>query len=163
MRTNGHHEVIARIAGQGLVLAASLAMVLSSSGAGRAQTSAASPTAPAATPAKTTPPAQVAQPAAAAAERKPRGNHEGIQVHGHWVIEVKNPDGTVTARREFENSIQPYGMVFLASVMAGNNSSGGLSVLLRSRGNKFWYRQQLFQRLPHSVGPARVRCWNQSV
>ena len=61
MRTNGHHEVIARIAGHGLVLAASLAMVLSSSSAGRAQTSAASPTAPAATPAKTTPPAQVAR------------------------------------------------------------------------------------------------------
>jgi|GEM_PF-1847293 len=67
---------------------------------------------------------------AAQAERQRGGNHEGIQVHGHWVIEVKNPDGTVTARREFENSVQPLGMAYLASLIAGNSSPGGLTVLL---------------------------------
>ena len=58
MKTNGKHEVIARIAGPGLVLAALLAMVLASSIAGRAQASATSPAAPAAAPAKAAPAAQ---------------------------------------------------------------------------------------------------------
>ena len=94
---------------------------------------AATPAAPAAVPANS----PSAEQTAAQGERKPGGNHEGIQVHGHWVIEVRNPDGTVTARREFENSIQPYGMFFLASVMAGNNASGGLSVLLNGASTNF--------------------------
>jgi len=87
---------------------------------------AANPVAPAAVPANSAPAMQTA----ARSERKPGGNHEGIQVHGHWVIEVRNPDGTVTARREFENAIQPSGMAYIASLLAGNNSPGGLSVLL---------------------------------
>jgi hypothetical protein len=35
----------------------------------------------------------------------PKGQHEGITVHGHWTIEVKNPDGKVVTHREFENSL----------------------------------------------------------
>lgn len=31
-----------------------------------------------------------------------RGQHEGIQVHGHWTIVVRNPDGKVVSRTEFE-------------------------------------------------------------
>ena len=31
--------------------------------------------------------------------------HQGIHVHGHWVLQVKNPDGTLGERREFENSL----------------------------------------------------------
>jgi hypothetical protein len=34
-----------------------------------------------------------------------QGSHEGVKVHGHWVIDVKNPDGTVAQHREFENSL----------------------------------------------------------
>jgi hypothetical protein len=34
------------------------------------------------------------------------GSHEGIKVHGHWTIEVRNPDGTLATHREFENSYQ---------------------------------------------------------
>jgi len=34
---------------------------------------------------------------------KPR--HEGVKVHGHWVMQVKNADGTLGERREFENSL----------------------------------------------------------
>lgn len=43
----------------------------------------------------------------AAAEEKPSGDgrHEGIKVHGHWTIEVRNPDGTLVTHREFENSL----------------------------------------------------------
>jgi hypothetical protein len=129
MKTNGTHEVIARIVGLGLVLVAFLATVFSSSIAGRAQAGATSPAVPAATPAMAAPAGQGAH-SAAPSERQPKGTQEGIKVHGHWVIEVKNPDGTVTARREFENAVQAPGMAYLASLLAGNNSPGGLAVLL---------------------------------
>ena len=33
------------------------------------------------------------------------GSHEGIKVHGHWTIEVRNPDGSLAMHREFENSL----------------------------------------------------------
>lgn len=36
-----------------------------------------------------------------------RGAQEGIKVHGHWTIEVRNPDGTVATHREFENALFP--------------------------------------------------------
>jgi hypothetical protein len=41
------------------------------------------------------------------AEEKPSGDakHEGIKVHGHWTIEVRNPDGALVRHVEFENSI----------------------------------------------------------
>lgn len=35
----------------------------------------------------------------------PKGEHEGITVHGHWTIEVKNPDGSLAKHVEFENSL----------------------------------------------------------
>jgi hypothetical protein len=136
MKTNGKYEVNARIAGPRLVLGAVFAMVLSGSSVVRAQSSTTSPAVPAATPAKAALAAQAVQPAAPA-KRQPGGTHEGFKVHGLWVIEVKNPDGTVTARREFENSIQPTGAAFLASLMAANNSSAGLSVLLNGAQTSF--------------------------
>lgn len=52
-----------------------------------------------------------AQPAVARAEQEreaePTGNQkgEGIRVHGHWVLQVKNADGTFGERREFDNSL----------------------------------------------------------
>jgi hypothetical protein len=46
------------------------------------------------------------------------GGHEGIKVHGHWTIEVRNPDGTLADRREFENSLsQPSGAQILAGFL----------------------------------------------
>jgi len=30
---------------------------------------------------------------------------EGIKVHGDWVIEVRNPDGSIAARHEFQNAL----------------------------------------------------------
>ena len=30
---------------------------------------------------------------------------EGIEVHGHWTIEVRNPDGSLDERYEFENAL----------------------------------------------------------
>jgi hypothetical protein len=84
-----------------------------------------------------TQPQAAANPAPAEPHRGGGGMHEGITVHGHWVIEVRNPDGTATARREFENQIQNQGMVFLSALIAGNNSSGGLSVLLNGAATSY--------------------------
>lgn len=131
MKTNGQHEVIARIAGTGLVLATLLALVLASSIAGRAQSSAASPAVPAAapaTPAKASPAAQAGQPTAPA-QRQPGGNHEGITVHGHWIIEVRNPDGKLVSHTEFENSLQ-LGAIFLTNLLSGQALSGGWAISL---------------------------------
>lgn len=76
--------------------------------------------------------------AAAQAGHPPeRTQKDGITVRGHWLIVVRNPDGTETDRREFENSIQPSGMTFLASLLAGNNTNGGLSVLLNGAQTSF--------------------------
>jgi hypothetical protein len=53
------------------------------------------------------------------------GSHEGIKVHGHWTIEVKNPDGTVVTHREFENSLYPsFGASFLAQVLGRQITPG---------------------------------------
>jgi hypothetical protein len=30
---------------------------------------------------------------------------EGVKVHGHWVIDVRNPDGTLVEHRDFQNSL----------------------------------------------------------
>jgi len=55
-----------------------------------------------------------AKPAAQAGARNPsampaaaKGQQEGITVHGHWVIEVKNPDGSLVRHVEVENSLDP--------------------------------------------------------
>lgn len=57
------------------------------------------------------------------------GNHEGITVHGHWLIEVRNPDGKVVSRTEFENSLQPAGKVLLAAVLSGYAPGGWMITL----------------------------------
>lgn len=56
------------------------------------------------------PAAKPAEEQEAAAPGKPAS--EGIKVHGHWVLQVKNADGTLGERREFDNSL------------AGTNSGG---------------------------------------
>ncbi len=129
MKSNGTHEVIARIAEPGLVLGAVFALVLSGSSVVRAQSRATSPAVPAATPTKT---AQTTQPAAPA-ERRPGGNHEGIKVHGHWMIEVKGPDGKLVSHTEFENAlVQPGGAAQLSSLLLGTEAPGGYAVIMRS-------------------------------
>jgi hypothetical protein len=46
------------------------------------------------------------------------GKHEGIKVHGHWTIEVRNPDGAVVTHREFENSLVTNGTNSGSAVLA---------------------------------------------
>ncbi|MES2393159.1 MAG: hypothetical protein V4555_16065 [Acidobacteriota bacterium] len=44
-------------------------------------------------------------PMTSAASESPAGIANGIKVHGHWIIDVKNPDGTIAEHRDFENSL----------------------------------------------------------
>jgi len=81
-------------------------------------------------PAKS-PPAKNSNLTAAAASVAPRqastatgssasGPHESIQVHGHWVIEVRRPNGKLFSHTEFENSlVQPSGQFNLALLLSG--------------------------------------------
>src|SRR4051812_26817563 len=56
------------------------------------------------------------RPAVAQAQRA-----EGITVHGNWVIEVRNRDGSVAQRREFENALQVYGQRDLVGFLSRTN------------------------------------------
>jgi hypothetical protein len=52
------------------------------------------------------------------------GTDEGIRVHGDWVIEVRNKDGSLAERREFENGLTGTGQMFLANTLARMASPG---------------------------------------
>jgi hypothetical protein len=53
---------------------------------------------------------------------------QGVKVHGHWVIEVRNADGTLHVRREFENAF--VGQRILAYVLSGQAAMGGWLVVV---------------------------------
>jgi hypothetical protein len=52
------------------------------------------------------------------------GPQQGIQVHGHWTIEVRDPDGTLVSHTEFENSLQSTGQSFLTWILSRQYSLG---------------------------------------
>ena len=60
-----------------------------------------------------------------------KGAQEGIKVHGHWIIEVKNPDGSSAARQEFDNAIDSNtGADVLTGLLSGEYVSGGFFIAL---------------------------------
>ena len=124
MKTNEKPEGVARIARRSLVLVGLLVAGLWFAGPSRAQSSAGSAPsaavkqADAGTSQAQAPPAApqapsrtaTAKPAAPAEKNSApgaKGTHEGITVHGHWTIEVRNPNGTLARHVEFENSLDP--------------------------------------------------------
>ncbi len=50
---------------------------------------------------------------------------ESVQVHGHWTIEVRNPDGTLADSREFDNALIAGGNRALSLFLGRSNSVGG--------------------------------------
>jgi hypothetical protein len=50
---------------------------------------------------------------------------EGITVHGHWTLEVRNPDGTLVESRDFENALHSTGDERLVDYLARQYSVGG--------------------------------------
>jgi len=54
------------------------------------------------------------------------GPVEGLRVHGRWTIEVRNPDGTLVERRDFENALViPAGATHLANILGRARTVGG--------------------------------------
>jgi hypothetical protein len=62
------------------------------------------------------------------------GQHEGIKVHGHWTIEVLNPDGTLVTHREFENSLADAPFSLLPPILSRTLTVGFWAVLLDGTG-----------------------------
>jgi hypothetical protein len=118
--------------GRALALLFSLALVLFCAAPSWAQTAPSAAKSSAKPATATTAPAQHAKPNG--------GNHEGITVHGHWVITVKNPDGTVATRREFENGLNmgngTGGTGLLASILGRAASVGSWGIQFVDTGGK---------------------------
>ena len=69
--------------------------------------------------------------ARAAASASPRGGpSEGIKVHGRWTIDIKNADGSLVSRHEFENALDSDGAVALAEMLARTKVPGEWGVAL---------------------------------
>lgn len=60
------------------------------------------------------------------------GQKEGIAVHGHWTIDVRNPDGRLVTRRDFENKLEIEGNAALARVLGREQTVGLWYVILYS-------------------------------
>jgi len=117
---------------RGLSVVATLALIFSAAANARAQSASSStavqstksvapPLASASATAKT-----AANPAAASAPSG--GMNTGIQIHGHWNIVVRNPDGTVAARRDFENSLTFNGAYLLQNILGGTYTPGAWAI-----------------------------------
>ena len=61
-----------------------------------------------------------------------KAGHEGLKVHGHWKIVVRNPDGSLAKEIEFENALVTPGGgdIALASLLAGYLSAGAWEILV---------------------------------
>ena len=89
----------------GLVSFLCLAVAVSTASHAQGVGAHAQPAAAKAVPVAATPAKSAAQ-GVKAMETAGQGLNTGIKVHGHWVIEVKNPDGRVITHREFENKLE---------------------------------------------------------
>ncbi len=71
-------------------------------------------------------------PATPATREQPSGTpHEGIKVHGHWTIVVRNADGSVASRHEFENALfVGAGDALLTAILSRSASVGHWGVEL---------------------------------
>jgi hypothetical protein len=59
------------------------------------------------------------------------GPSEGIKVHGHWTIDVRNPDGTLSSHTEFDNALIPgTGGDLLANLLNRQRTAGSWIVFL---------------------------------
>ena len=63
---------------------------------------------------------------------KGKGTKEGIKVHGHWKIEIFNPDGTRVSITEFDNTITGQGINELVSFLGGSGVQGAWGIELGS-------------------------------
>jgi hypothetical protein len=66
---------------------------------------------------------------------------EGIKVHGHWTIDVRNPDGTLVTHSEFENALTAGGAATLSAILTRSVEPGFWRVILESGGTSPWNTQ----------------------
>lgn len=59
------------------------------------------------------------------------GPVEGIQVHGHWTIDVVNPDGSLDQHVEFENDLVDFADFYLVDLLAGTRTVGLWRIVLQ--------------------------------
>lgn len=57
---------------------------------------------------------------------------QSIKVHGHWIIEIRNPDGGLVRRWEFENDLTSNGPVILSGLLSRSSVAGGWQIGLGS-------------------------------
>ena len=53
------------------------------------------------------------------------GSQEGVKVHGHWSIDICNPDGTLVKHREFENAYASGTANPLSTILSGQGGPLG--------------------------------------
>ena len=69
---------------------------------------------------------------------------EGIKVHGHWTIEVSDPDGTLVEHREFDNALhEEYGAIALARVLARQRTLAYWGIELTSYAIQPYFKVEL--------------------
>lgn len=100
----------------------SITLPVSAQQAARTATPAAKATVTTAKPA-----AHVEEEEAAPAPKKP--GHEGITVHGHWVMDLKDKDGKVIEHRDFQNSLdRNNGTNLLIQLLTGVAVGGNMEI-----------------------------------
>jgi hypothetical protein len=145
MKTNDKHEAASRIAPWGLSLVGVLVTALICTDVSRAQSNAALASTPAAKPGAALASAisapAVKAPTPPAAKPSSQGPHDGIAVHGYWIIDVRNPDGKLAKHMEFENQLcttfvdptsggtVPGGDSTLAAMLSGSRAPGAWSIV----------------------------------
>ncbi len=153
-KMSGKKKVLKQTAGRALLFAPLLTIATFAASVASAQSDARTLAAPEAAPAiAAQKPAQAAMAPTPEAqpdkssEEKPagKGAHEGIKIHGHWTIDVRNPDGTLAKHLDFENglctlsslhlppgSIAVAGDFDLAALLFGNVVPGPWQIVLAS-------------------------------
>lgn len=70
-------------------------------------------------------------PSAMAQTKAYDAQHDTLKVHGHWTIVIKNSDGSVASRHEFENSLfKGDGDLLLAGILGRTMSTGNWIISL---------------------------------
>jgi hypothetical protein len=71
------------------------------------------------------------------APAKPEGSqtrasaiNQGVKMHGHWIIDVKNPDGSLAEHRDFENSLESNAQGLLIGLLSGYMTPGDYMIVL---------------------------------
>ncbi len=63
-------------------------------------------------------------------KKDPATMNLGLKMHGHWVIDVKNPDGTLVQHRDFQNALSGGAQGILIGLLAGYYTPSDYMIVL---------------------------------